>query len=88
MCITLGCRSLRQQRTQASYCKANTAQSKDAHLAALLPYIPTTQGSPQSLAIKKTLSEDITAFVGGWGQNPLLSNSSPAQDVTVAGETC
>lgn len=26
--------------------------------------------------------------MGGWGQNPLLSNSSPDQDVTAAGETC
>jgi len=84
----VGCRSLRQQRMQISYCKVNTAQSKDGHLSALLPYILLTQGSPQRLATKKTLSEDAIAFVGGWGHNPLLSNSSPNQDVTAAGETC
>lgn len=54
----------------------------------ILSYVPTAQGSPQSLAIKKTLSEDAIAFVGGWSQNPLLSNSSPDQDVTVAGKIC
>lgn len=73
---------------QISYCKVNTAQSKDACLAALLPYIPITRGSPQSLANKKTLLEEAAAFVGGWGQNPLMSNSSVDQDVTAAGETC
>lgn len=57
-----------QQWMQINYCKLNTAYSKTGHLAAPLPYNPTTQGSPQSLAIKKTLSEDATAFVGGWGQ--------------------
>lgn len=73
---------------QITYCKVNTAQSKDARLAALLPYIPTTHSSPQSLANKKTLLEDAAAFVGGWGRNPLMSNSNVDHDVTVAGETC
>lgn len=49
---------------------------------------PPSQGSSQGHAVKKTLSEDIAAFVRGWGQNPLLSNNSPTQDVTAAGETC
>lgn len=87
-CITQGCRCRSQQRMQISSCKVSPAQSNNAHLAALLPYVPAIHGSLQSPAMKKNLPEDATAFVRGWGQNPLLSNSSPDQDVTAAGETC
>lgn len=77
-----------QQRMQISSCKESCGQSSNAHLAALLPSVPATQGSPQSPVMKKNLSEDARAFGRGQGQNPLLSNSSPAQDVTAAGQTC
>lgn len=77
-----------QQRMQISSCKVSSGQSNHVHLAPLLPYVPAIQGIPQSPVMKKNLSEDATAFVRGCGQNPLLSSSSPDQDVTAAGETC
>ncbi|RMC00637.1 hypothetical protein DUI87_23254 [Hirundo rustica rustica] len=75
-----------QQRMQSRSCKVSSGQSDNVHLEALLPYVSAIQGSPQSSVMRKNLSEAASAFVRG--QNPLLSNSSPDQDVTAAGGTC
>lgn len=87
-CVTQGLRTLCQQRMQISYCKNKHCVQQGCIPRSTPAPCPTSQGSSQGHAVKKTLSEDIAAFVRGWGQNPLLSNSSPTQDVTAAGETC